>query len=427
MQDEFDVIVAGGGAAGVAAAVGAAQTGAKTLLIESGPCLGGAATQKNVLTYCGLFTQGTSSKRAVGGVGLNVLQQLRQLGGIEGPLRLASPSCHVIAVIDPEAVKLVLDRIVTTAKVNTLLHTLLVGATRNHNALTTVTVQDHQGPREIVGKAFVDASGEGDLATYAGASVRYGNHNLAQAGTLAVRFGGIKSGSDISEQRWTEAIQQAKRNGAVLLDKEEGLVLSLPTSYDLITYFIDATYNALDGASITNAEIVGRERAWAYLRAVQTIPGYEKAYIVNSGPNFGTRESRHVNARYQLQESDVTGGAHFGDVVALGAWPVEYHAGQDKPTIWKDILNSHTFDIPLRSLTSLDTFNLFAAGRLADGDAGGGGSIRVMGTSFATGQAAGVAAAKASEGMYQYGDVQTELRRQQVLLDSNDLPGADVL
>ena len=427
MQDAYEVVVVGGGAAGVGAAVGAAQAGAKTLLIESGPCLGGAATQKNVLTYCGLFTQANPSKRAVGGVGLQVLQHLRELGGVESPLRLPAPSNHVIAVIDPEAVKLALDRIVTSARVVPLMHTVVVGAARNDGAITAVTVQDDRGPREIQAKVFVDSSGEGDLATYGGASVRYGNHNLAQAGTLAVRFGGIEPGADISEQRWTEAIREAKQSGAVLLDKDSALTLPLPISGDLITYYIDAIYDALDGASITQAEITGRERAWAYLRAVQAIPGYKKSYIVSSGPKFGTRESRHVNGRYQLTEADVTGGARFDDVVALGAWPMEYHAGQGKPTVWKSIRADHTFDIPLRSLSSVDTPNLFAAGRLADGDGGGGGSIRVMGTSFATGQAAGVAAAMFSSGECQYPAIRAELTRQGALLEADDLPDANVL
>jgi hypothetical protein len=251
--------------------------------------------------------------------------------------------------------------------------------------------------------------------------VRYGNHEIAQAGTSGVRFAGIKPDADRSEKRWAQAVREAKQKGDTLLDKEDVLVLTLPISGDLITYYIDATYNALDGESITGAEIKGRERAWAYLSAVKAIPGYEKAYIVSTGPKFGTRESRHVNAKYQLTEADVTAGNHFDDVVALGAWPMEYHPGEGKPTVWKDIRNKATFDVPLRALCSIDTSNLFAAGRLVDGDGGGGGAIRVMGTSFATGQAAGVAAWQESANKTEYSGLKKELERQGVKLNATEL------
>src|SRR5258706_2352192 len=90
INDQYDVIVLGGGAAGIGAGIGAAQAGAKTLVVESGPCLGGAATQKNVLTYCGLYTQSTPSRLAVGGVAEKVLANLKKLGASEPRLGLVS-------------------------------------------------------------------------------------------------------------------------------------------------------------------------------------------------------------------------------------------------------------------------------------------------------------------------------------------------
>ena len=214
--------------------------------------------------------------------------------------------------------------------------------------MTQVTLQDDRGPRTVRAQAFVDASGEGSLAAFGGADVRYGNHGIAQAGTLGVRFGGIAPGADLSAKRWAQAIREAKQRGNSLLTKEDGLVLPIPLSGDLMTYLIDATYDALDSASITQAEMAGRTRAWAYLEAIQTIPGYENAYIVSTGPKFGTRESRHVNGHYQVTEADVLNGARHADVVALGAWPIEYHPEGDKPVVWKLIKDDGTFDIPLR-------------------------------------------------------------------------------
>ena len=290
---------------------------------------------------------------------------------------------------------------------------MVVGATRGGDLITSATLQDDRGPREVSATAFVDASGEGDLATFGGASVRYGNHGFAQAGTLGVRFGGVDATADISSARWAQAIREAKRHGAVLLDKEDGLVFRLPISGDLMSLYVDATYDALDGVSMSGAERAGREKAQAYLHAIKTIPGYERAYIASTGPKFGTRESRHINSQYQLTEDDVTGGARFHDAIALGAWPVEYHPGRGKPVLWKDVKDRGTFDIPLRTVISRDTPNLFSAGRLVDGDKGGGGAMRVMGTSFATGHGAGVAAALfASSGAVQAAAVRKELESQ---------------
>src|SRR5260370_24192308 len=333
---EYDVIVIGGGSAGVGAAAGASQAGARTLLIERGPCLGGAATQKNVLTYCGLCTQSEPPMQAGGGVASAVLDQLRRLGGIEAPVRLPAPSGHVVDIIDPEATKLALDRVVAACGAEVLLHTTLVNAARERDAIAPLILQDSRGPRELWAKAFVDASGDGNLAVLSGSSVRYGNHGAVQVGTMAVRFAGIRPGADRSPERWREAIRSAKAKGKVLLNKEDGLMLPLPISGDIITYFIDAAYDALDGASISHAEIEGRERTWAYLEAIRTIPGYEGCYIVSSGPNFGTRESRHINAQYQISERDVVEGARFDDVVALGGWPVDVHQSGCEPTIRSD-------------------------------------------------------------------------------------------
>src|ERR1017187_2114510 len=290
-----DVIVVGGGAAGTAAAIGAASAGAQTVLVESGPSLGGAATLKNVLTYCGLFTN-HQNKQAVFGVADQVLRSLHAMGAVSEPIQF-----HGVAVlIEPESVKYVLDQLCKQAGVKVCLHTMLVSATRDGNLITSVTLHDHQGTHEVSAKAFVDASGEGDLSFFGGASVRYGNHGTVQSGTLSMRLGGIAADADLSPARWTAAIQQAKHRGIKPLVSESGLFFRVPITNDVATYFIDQKYDGRDAESLTAAGIHGREQARAYLKAIRTIPGCEHAYILATGPEIGTRESRHVNARYQV-------------------------------------------------------------------------------------------------------------------------------
>src|ERR1700688_511402 len=153
LTQSYDVLVIGGGAAGTAAAIGAASAGARTLLVESGPFLGGAATLKNVLTYCGLFTN-HERKQAVFGVADQVLQRLRELGAVSEPIQF-----HGVAVlIEPESVKYVLDQLCKDAGVQVSLHTMFLSATRSGNHITSVTLHDHQGNHEVTAKAFVDAS-----------------------------------------------------------------------------------------------------------------------------------------------------------------------------------------------------------------------------------------------------------------------------
>ena len=159
-------------------------------------------------------------------------------------------------------------------------------------------------------------------------------------------------------------------------------VLLMLGTNDVATYFIDEKYDARDAQSLTEAEIHGREQARAYVQAIRTIPGCEQAYILATGPEMGTRESRHVNAHYQVTTQDVENGARFDDVVCLGAWPVEYHTEPGEPAVWRMVHENSTYDIPLRTLCSKDTPNLFVGGRLTDGDSYAGGSLRVMGTSF---------------------------------------------
>ncbi|MBF6175885.1 FAD-dependent oxidoreductase [Nocardia blacklockiae] len=415
-DDRYDVVVAGGGSAGVAAAVGAARTGARTLLLERGPCLGGAATLRNVLTYCGLYTRADPPRQVVFGVAEEVLRALRRLGAVSEPTRFTS----VAVVFDPESVKLVLDRLCRDAGVEVRLGSQLVGADRFGSVVDAVRVADHQGLHTLRAAAFVDATGEADLAAFGGAAVRYGNGGHVQNGTLGVRFGGIPATAEVTRDALADAVAAAKLRGAPLL-AERGLVARLPISGDIVTYVVDEGYDARDARDLTRAEMHARVQAQDYLAVLRTLPGCANAYIVGTGPEIGTRESRHILGRYRLTTDEVLGAARHDEVIALGAWPIEYHPAPGVRPQWRFISDDAHYHIPWDVLRSKDTDNLFAAGRTVDADRYAGASLRVMGTAFATGHAAGVGAALHA-GVTDPGvcAVQRELLRQQAYLELPD-------
>jgi FAD dependent oxidoreductase len=407
----YDVIVAGGGSAGVAAAVGAGRAGARTLLIERGPCLGGAATLRNVVTYCGLFTR--DSEQVVFGIADEVVSQLKSVDAVSDPRRFNA----VTVVFDPESVKVVLDRLCEEAGVEVRLHSLLIGARTSGDRITAVEIADHEGTHRFTADAFVDATGDADLAQHAAADVRYGTDGWVQNGSLGVRFGGIEPHAEVTTRTVGDAVRAAKARGVENLIAEAGLIARMPISGDVIAYMVDEGYDARSAADTSRAEIHARLQAQSYLQAIRTIPGAEHAYIVTTGPELGTRESRHIITRHHLREDDILNPGTTEDAVAIGAWPMECHPGPGIPSTWKFIGDPGFYPIPLDSLRSVNRANLYAAGRTLDGDRGAGASLRVMGTAFATGHASGIAAAQqALTGQSTTTTVREELQRQNARL-----------
>jgi hypothetical protein len=411
----YDVVVVGGGSAGVAAAVGAARTGASVCLIERYPFLGGAATASSVLSYCGFFDQ--RREPVVGGVGEELLTRLRRRGAYQEIT--FKWSGNTVVMIDPEYTKLALDELVAEANVSVSLHSWVVDAHSDGSQVREVVVADHGGVRPIAGASFIDASGDGDLAHLAGASVSAPSARERQVGTLSMRIGGVAEDAVISSDAMRSAVSAHNAAHERQLVRDHGPVARLPLSGELTMQIVDQSVDALDAEDLTRAEVAARAQAWDYLAAFRDhIDGWERAYLVATGPQIGVRESRHVIGRYTLTRDDVLSARRRpADVIARCGWPIEEHKGVGS-TRYTPIEGRAFYDIPLDALRSIDRDNLWAAGRLASCDAAAYCSLRVMGTAFATGHAGGVAAALWAAGGRPavVTDVQTELRRQNALI-----------
>ena len=237
---------------------------------------------------------------------------------------------------------------------------------------------------------------------------------------MATRFGGIPKEVTITADQLATAVQAARAAGKGPFTKDRSVITRLPLSGDAVCYVASVDYDPRDVRSISAAERQGREQAWAYLDVIRGLPGCSRAYLAATGPEFGTRESRHIEAVRQLTWQDVVEGRRAPDAIALGAWGVEWH---DRKTFESSFVyppDKGCYEIPLGCLISANTPNLFAAGRVVDADEKAGASVRVMGTAFATGQAAGVAAACfARQGRAAADDVRALLVTQGALIDSS--------
>lgn len=392
-EADYDVLVAGGGAAGVGAALGAARAGAKVCLVEKYGFLGGAATTSQVLAYCGFFQQGLDPVRAVGGAGEMVLDELRKVG-MDGEPHCSETTGNWIILLNPEGLKLALDRVLATHGVDVLLHSRVAAVARTGDRLEAVTVAGMEGRRQVIAESFVDASGDANLCLVSGVQMRVGDgEGGLQAVTAPIRVGGIDPELKIDREAIKAALLRYNRNTNTPVSRTDGGIYTrVPGTGEMWWMIIDLPLPDMTSASFTDAERKARSMAHDLVSVLQQdVPGFEHAFLSQTGPQVGVRETRHPAARYEMTEADILEGRQRGDSVARAAWPVELHGDAGKP-VYHSVGGPGYASVPLGSLRAEGLDNLYLAGRVIGADPVAYGSVRVMGTAFATGEAAGIAA-----------------------------------
>tara|TARA_R110002020_G_scaffold133617_8_gene298098 strand:- start:971 stop:2242 length:1272 start_codon:yes stop_codon:yes gene_type:complete len=393
-EADYDVIVVGGGAGGVGAALGAAKTGAKVCLVEKYGFLGGAATNAQVLAYCGFFQQGNEPVPAVGGAGEQVLGALRKLG-IGADAHHSETTGNWIVLLDPERLKVGLDRLCAEHGIDVMLHTRLAAVSRTGRRLEAATLAGMDGRSRVGAEAYVDASGDANLALVSGLDFRVGDEDMhLQAATMPMRVGGLNPAVPIDRNAIKAAIQTYNERGNDPIHRNDGGIYTrVPGTTDFWWLIIDREMPDLSSRAFTRAEQRAREMALALVEILrEQVPGFENAWLAQTGPQIGIRESRHPAARYEITHEDVVEGRLREDGVARGAWPIELHKEAGKP-LYESIGARGYFHVPLDAVRARGLDNLWYGGRVIGADSLAYGSIRVMGTAFATGEAAGTAAA----------------------------------
>jgi FAD dependent oxidoreductase len=399
--ETYDVVVIGGGSAGVAAAAGAARCGAKTLLVERYGFLGGAATAAGVLAYCGLHLCGVETAvAAVQGVADEVLGHLRDIG-VDSPPRRSVATGNWVTPLNPEALKIALDRTAARAGAAVTLHTTLIDVALNGNQIEAARLTDHAGHRTVTARAWIDASGECNLAAMSGAaaSPRFEVNRTTAPASYPVRISGIAGDLELDRAAiQTAACTVETPRGRATVRQSGGFITRLPATDDLWWLVVDLVSDGLSGPDMSAAERDGRELVWQAVAALRArVPGFERASVANTGPQLGIRETRHVASRADVLEADAAIGRLRPDGIGRAAWPMEIHHAPGRAE-YRPIGGAGYFHVPLGALRAAHADNLWLAGRTVGADPAAFASVRVMGTAFATGHASGVAAALHAQG-----------------------------
>lgn len=387
---DFDVIVIGGGSAGIAAAVGAAQSGATVCLVERYGFLGGAATISSVLTHCGFFDQ--RNEQVVKGVGQQLLDRFAQRNVYQ--TQTMEESGNTVVLLDMETTKSVFDELIGEAGITLYLHSQLISAETHDGTITSIEFSHRAGTSVLSARAFIDASGDGALIHAAGAAELLSDVVERQASTLVMRIGGVDENADLSPAGMQAAVEKYREKTGITLIRTSGIAVRMPVTREVMLLLADQHRDVLDVTELTRAEIESRQLSWHYLAAFRDFfDGWQSSFLSATGPQIGIREARRLHGIDAVTADDVTEGRkRVDDAIARCGWPMENHVAPGI-TEYGGIKDKGWYHIPYGAICSATHDNLWAGGRLVSSDNRAYASLRVMGTSLATGHACGVAAA----------------------------------
>ena len=425
---EADVVVAGGGCAGVGAALAAARNGARVVVLERLFCLGGT------------MTSGLMSKVAISptnnGIAVDILGRLESKGQAFLKSRPEVP-------VDPEAAKLLLDEMLRDAGVRVLYGSVISGAVKAGRSVSAALVENLDGTVAVGGKYFIDCTGDGQLAFKAGAGFRVGRDedNLSSSPTLMFRVGDVdfpalfafmRANPDLCRSghvTYSNHIMTPEETERKMADRMyahfgdfvpfiEKILAEHPDRFDeaekrvllnrgLIFMNQPGSGHVLVNASripgfrgdsaeeLSAAMAEGRRQvACLFSFMKEFMPGFGKAFVFDTGAQLGIRESRRIDGEYVLTQEDVHGLARFDDAIVTNHGGIEIHSVKERGTVIKELGPGQFYHVPYRCIVARDFENLYMAGRCFSASHAALSAARNIAYCMALGQAAGTAAAQ---------------------------------
>ena len=390
---ETEVLVCGGGCAGLAAALSAARNGARTVLIERAGFAGGIITAVGLPYFDGISNI-KDRQIIVHGIGLELLTK----SGVVQPDATHTAKYNP-TIPNVEGFKLLADRMLTAERerLHVLYHSMACGVEMKDNRIAAVLVANKAGIVRVRAKVVVDCTGDADVAAWSGAPTEKSAE--LQPLTLHFRIGNVKRTPDIGKN-CRAALERAHEKGDLPMFYGPGVMFMFAEN-ELYIHGIRVSADATDPDALTRAEMQGRSDAWAMFDAwKREVPGFEDAYFMCAAPFIGVRETRRIVGQHVLTEDEIGVAKPFDDAIATGCWFLDIHPNTTTAgSAWaveKKPLDP--YDIPYRSLLPQTVTNLLVAGRCHSTTRLASSSTRVTATAMALGEAAGLAAAMAAKG-----------------------------
>lgn len=424
VEYETDVLVAGGGPAGLCAAVAAARCGARTMLIEKNGFCGGMATAGLVAPFMTCYDSG-GELMLIRGLFEEIVDRLVGRSGAIHPSLVETSSAftsyitagHIhVTPFKAETLKLVADELLAEAGVRVLYHTGFVDVDIEGGIITRAIIHKKSGFSAVEAKIYVDCTGDADIAAAAGVPYELGNRGKMQPATMFFRVANVDSSKideDIEKNRdkfrrvngvnyrslhWW--VSKAREAGDWTLDRVSiGLFRGVDEDEWSINTSRIMDIDGTDSEGLTRAEIIGRRQVDEIFRFLKKyVPGCENARLVASGSTVGIRETRHIEGIRKLSVEDIQNCRVPDDSILLAANSVDVH-GKFGPMSneYITIPPGKYYGVPYGCLVPVGIRNLLVAGRSISADSDAAGAIRVMPPCMGLGQAAGVAAALCAE------------------------------
>lgn len=415
---DYDLVIFGGGPGGISAAVAAGRAGLRVALVERTAMLAGTV---NVGLCLHGFEDG-HGKRVVGGASWELIQRCIDEGGSVGPTQLHHAHMYSTTPVDMAVLQKCALDMLEEAGVECWFHTLATEPVVEGSQLTAVRAWSNTGELEFRAPTFIDATGNADIANRAGVPTRTGRleDGAMQPMTLGVSMApvditammaaigegygkAIKPGMDredyvwfaLNLSRWRDEIEAI---GIRLGNKGTCWGNSIyPRIVNLNAVKIMGL-NGADTRELSRAEVASRRIAVNFAKFMrESVPGFEEAFITRTSPSIGIRETRHIEGAYMLSDEDAVEGHVPDDSIALCGYPIDIHDPKDGVAEFQSV-GGGRFGVPYRSLVPRRIKNLLVSGRGISASDKAFGSVRVMGTCLAIGEACAIAASMAKRG-----------------------------